>query len=48
MAKEIFRNLRKDYRIIVVQDNQYGSLNTTTSSWNGMIGEILNGVFRIV
>lgn len=34
------------YRIKLVSDGSYGSLNKETGKWNGMIREVIDGVGR--
>ena len=35
------------YRLRLVKDGRYGSMNPINGSWNGIIGELIRGVSMI-
>lgn len=37
-------NTKFNFKMHLVGDNQFGSVNETTRTWNGMIGEIVRNV----
>ena len=48
LTKEISRILGFNYTFRLVPDGHYGSLNRVTNEWDGMVGELLEQVFRNV
>lgn len=44
LMDEIARVKNFKYRLVLVSDNHYGNHDPITNKWNGMIGEILEGV----
>jgi hypothetical protein len=44
LIEELSKVLGFKYEIKKVNDNSYGNPDPKTGQWNGMIGEILNGV----
>lgn len=45
---EISKMLGFNYTFKLVDDSKYGNLNKETMEWNGMIKELLDGVFTIL
>lgn len=44
LLEQISRLRKFNYTIHIVKDGSYGSLDKSTGKWNGMVGEIINGV----
>ena len=41
MLKRVAEMANFDYTLFITPDNLYGTINKTTQTWNGMIGEII-------
>lgn len=46
LLDELSKILGFKYKIRLVADGSYGSLNKQTGEWNGMIREVIDGVTR--
>lgn len=44
LLKLLFAQLGQTYTVRLAEDGRYGSFNTTTKRWAGMIGEVISGV----
>lgn len=48
LVKELAQRLDLEYELKLVEDNKWGSRDSHTGKWNGMIGEVINGNAKIV
>ena len=44
LVKELARRLDFKYKLKLVDDGKWGSRDTSTGQWNGMIGEVISSV----
>ena len=41
---EIFKDTDMQYNLYLVRDGEYGKLSNETGNWNGIIGDVAEGV----
>lgn len=48
LAEALSKEVGFEYRFKLVEDNNYGMKSPVNGTWNGMIGELVNKVSRVI
>lgn len=48
LASEIAKHIGIKYKIAIVPDGKYGARDADTKIWNGMVGELVYGVSKLI